>query len=294
MNNDLMLCNGTDKCEGLITRERKTIAGLEQSIIDFLILCPEMFSCLQNMKIDSNNRLCRYVKKKSNIEIVQSDHNLIIGQFSQLWNNKCNQKQERRNIFNFNHKEGWKKFHQFTSSNTLSACFKGINFEEESRIWHKKLINILHRSFPVIRPIQNRENKSYVHNLLMEKSKLQEKVSSISKSELTNNNIFCINQIQRAIEKLDCEIAEMTAERNVKIIKEQFSNLTEFGKFSSNQMWKMKKKISSNQSDPPTTKNDASGNLISNKKGLLRLYPDEYMNRLQRNLHLRIMNACNI
>ena len=50
ISNNLIVCNGTPKCEGLITRERQTVDRLEQSIIDFLIVCPTMFSSLQNMK----------------------------------------------------------------------------------------------------------------------------------------------------------------------------------------------------------------------------------------------------
>ena len=49
--NNLIVCNGTPKCEGTITRERQTLDRLEQRIIEFLIVCPEMFLSLQNMKI---------------------------------------------------------------------------------------------------------------------------------------------------------------------------------------------------------------------------------------------------
>ena len=53
--NDLIVCNGSDKCEGLVTRERQTTKGLEQSVLDFLIVCPELFSFLKLMKIDKQN-----------------------------------------------------------------------------------------------------------------------------------------------------------------------------------------------------------------------------------------------
>ena len=42
--NDLIVVNGTDLCEGLITRFRKTINDCEKSVIDFFILCRRFFA----------------------------------------------------------------------------------------------------------------------------------------------------------------------------------------------------------------------------------------------------------
>ena len=149
--NNLIVCNGTPKCEGTITRERQTIDRLEQSIIDFLIVCPNMFSSLQSMKIDDNNKMKRYIRRKNNITIIQSDHKLIVGVFNQCLRNNLNNPEKRLNIFNFRDNEGWVKYKRLTSMDTLSKCFKSGNFQEEARIWLKKFHNILCRSFPVIR-----------------------------------------------------------------------------------------------------------------------------------------------
>ena len=45
-------------------------------------------------------------------------------------------------------------------------------------------------------------------------------------------------------------------------------------------MWHLKKKILPNKNDQPTAKMDQKGNLISDKKSLLKLYKDEYIRRL--------------
>ena len=126
ISNDLIVCNGTPKCEGLITRERQTVDRLEQSIIDFLIVCPTMFSSLQNMKIDDNNKMRRYIRRKQNITIIQSDHKLIVGIFNQHWKNKKTEFENRVNIFNFNNKNGWSTYKKSTSKDTLFRCFKGM------------------------------------------------------------------------------------------------------------------------------------------------------------------------
>ena len=41
--NELMLCNATDKCHGLFTRQRITKDKVEESIIDYLIVCQDIF-----------------------------------------------------------------------------------------------------------------------------------------------------------------------------------------------------------------------------------------------------------
>ena len=41
-NNNLVICNTTVRCEGIITRERVTINGTERSVIDYIIVYEEM------------------------------------------------------------------------------------------------------------------------------------------------------------------------------------------------------------------------------------------------------------
>ena len=76
--NNLVICNASDLCEGKITRKRITINGTEESIIDYIIVCQEMFMFLKSMKIDENNVLTSYSRKK----ITPSDHRLLIGNFN--------------------------------------------------------------------------------------------------------------------------------------------------------------------------------------------------------------------
>ena len=44
--NNLIICNVTSKCQGTITRKRKTKSGLEESILDFMILSDELYQYL--------------------------------------------------------------------------------------------------------------------------------------------------------------------------------------------------------------------------------------------------------
>ena len=100
--NNLVICNKTDLCEGAITRQRETVNGSERSVLDYVILCQEMFSFLSNMKIDEARAhvLTKYSKGKVKAVVTQSDHNSIICHFTQLWSDSGVQQKERFEISN--------------------------------------------------------------------------------------------------------------------------------------------------------------------------------------------------
>ena len=50
--NDLIVVNGTAKCDGVITRYRKTINSVEESVIDFFIVCRRFFDLVNSLYID--------------------------------------------------------------------------------------------------------------------------------------------------------------------------------------------------------------------------------------------------
>ena len=76
--NNLIICNASDLREGKIARKRNTVNGAEEEILDYIILCQEMFMFLKLMKIKENNGLTSYSRKK----ITLSDHRLLIGTFN--------------------------------------------------------------------------------------------------------------------------------------------------------------------------------------------------------------------
>ena len=172
--NNLILCNSLDLCDGTLTRERETINGKEESILDYVIICQEMHRFISSMKIDKNNALCRYSKRNKEIVIKKSDHHLIRCEFSFIWNSKITHKNSsRQNIFNFKNSEGLQKYKNMTSSDILSKCFQGKNVLEESHKWLKTFKNILHRCFPIIRLSDKNHDKN---NLIIAKMSLKSKL----------------------------------------------------------------------------------------------------------------------
>ena len=77
--NALILVNSLQqKCKGLITRRRTTIDGIEESLIDFVIVSSDLVNDITELVIDEKKEfaLSKIVKGK-NPKIVQSDHNVM-------------------------------------------------------------------------------------------------------------------------------------------------------------------------------------------------------------------------
>ena len=92
---------------------------------------------------------------------------------------------------------------------TLSKCYKGGHLQDKARIWLKKFLNILCRSFPVIR-MQKKSKNYQIHQLLLKKSKLQESVQFLLKSYLSmHDRIKSIFNIETQIEDLDVQIVNI-------------------------------------------------------------------------------------
>ena len=72
----------------------------------------------------------------------------------------------------------------------------------------------------------------------------------------------------------------MVLEKNAKQICAHYTNLTDFGSFDIIKMWQVKKKLFPGKYDRPTAMRDPSNNLICDKKSILNLFKNEFMNRL--------------
>ena len=121
--NDLIVVNASDICEGVITRQRDTIDRSEKSVIDFFIVCQNLFSLIKRMKVDEEKKysLCSYSKKKGVVNIKNSDHNLLYIEVAKRWKTFVGNKREE--IFNFNDEEGFSKFVVETAENpALRSC----------------------------------------------------------------------------------------------------------------------------------------------------------------------------
>ena len=284
--NNLIVCNGTAQCSGLITRERQTVNGSERSIIDFLIVCEELFYHMKEMKIDEEKKyaITSYNNGKV-MKVTRTDHNMLIGKFDLKVLE--NVPQHRTEIFKYNDVEGQKKFKELTSKKILSRCFEEQDILKASARWLKELQNILHRCFKKVR-VGRKKNTT---NVIVENIKLKHELTNqfdTLVSDLKNGSIKSSSAVikkkhdlEDKLEEVEIVIAESSAKQNAKIIEEHFEELTsDGGEFSVNKMWNLKKKLSLRDTEVPTAMQDQAGNLICGKGGLRNLYQTTYTERL--------------
>ena len=127
--NELIIVNASNLCEGVLTRFRKTVNQVEESVIDFFIVCPRFFKLIMKMKIDEERKfaLTKYSTKVGNKKITESDHNLLILQVNVSWDSK-EKTNSREIVFNFKNKENFKKYKEATDNNhEIRDCFENDN-----------------------------------------------------------------------------------------------------------------------------------------------------------------------
>ena len=150
---NLSVVNGTDKCNGLITRQRKD----EKSVIDFVIVSKDIFDNIDRLLIDEerNHALTRYYKSKKHINVHQSDHNVMITSLNFKWNKRI--VRERLEFFNYKNKDCQASFKELTSkTNNLSTHFDTIkDLNKATDRFLKELNTCIQKSFKKIRIKEN-------------------------------------------------------------------------------------------------------------------------------------------
>ena len=90
-----------EKCEGLITRKRTTIDGVEESVINCVIFSSDLISDLPKQVINEkrHHALSKIVKIKPP-KIMKSDHNVMLSLFKLTWNQ--NEGGEKETVYSIN------------------------------------------------------------------------------------------------------------------------------------------------------------------------------------------------
>ena len=103
-NSNLTVVNSLDLCEGLITRRRYKNDKLEQSILDFFVVCNLILPYVKRMVIDEDKKyvLTNYEQVRKGGKAADTDHNT---EFMDVNLKIMAGKPERREIWNFKEKE---------------------------------------------------------------------------------------------------------------------------------------------------------------------------------------------
>ena len=290
---NLVIVNATEKCEGIITRYKKTVKGVEQSVIDYFVVCQELYKNVLKMQIDDKRQyvLSRFYKYKTKTTTVESDHNILILYLSFKLNQKI--QKERREIYNVRNESYQKIFNENTSNNPkLIKILQNANIYTAGAKWIKEVNHLVAISFKKIRisNIKPKPNMNIV-NLL----KMREKFK-LTLSKLNNDDEKTISEVRQKLDGIENEIADIKAEENFKLIKEHVEHLIDDTEnLNSIQMWKLKKKLCPFKSEPPMAKKNKFGEIVNKPVLLKELYENTYKERLRhRSMKPELVNMYNL
>ena len=207
-NSNLTVVNSMKLCEGLITRRRIKAGKLEESVLDFFVVCDTVMPHITKMVIDEEGKhvLTNYKNVKHGGKASNSDH---ATQYVDLDLKINKNKPDRREILNLKNKEAQKSFQKATS-NTLdfTKCFSNklpILIQIEN--WRKVLKRYIKKSFKKIR-INGKKAKP-----------LSPLISELIDKR---NELMRRGAVNEQIEKIDKDISKKEAIMNYELIKENF------------------------------------------------------------------------
>ena len=283
--NDLIVVNAEEVCNGVITRYRKTINSEEKSILDYFIVCRRFYNIIKSMLIDEERKysLTKYSGRTGNKSIKESDHNTLIIEIDINWKTKIDNPEERLEIYNFKNVENFSQYKSLSDKNdVLKSLFNDENedLEKASQKWLKSVNKMISASFSKVR-LKSRKIDDVLEKLFHKKEDLQSKISVAESNEDYELYDDLIEQLETVTE----QVSQHCSDKNKQIV-EDFIGDHDTGLEGFNQIktWALKKRLApKNVMDPPAAKKDANGTLITDKNKLENLYLETYKARLTPN-----------
>ena len=219
----LIVANGTDKCSGLITRQRSTSKRTEQSCIDLLMFSSDLQNSFESLLIDEARIyvLTRITNTKKGVVKKESDHNALISKFN--LNVNLPESLKKSEVYNLKNSECQKKFFKYTSdTKMLSSVFDSkddLNILANRFI--KKLDGCIKKSFRKVRVNKHKES---------EEEKLYKKMRVLK--ELNDEDS------KDAINEVVKDIANIAEAKYKQVIEELNKMKPEEGRIDSQKFWK--------------------------------------------------------
>ena len=271
----LTIVNNMDICEGKITRRRRTVNKVEESILDFFLVCDTLKPFVTRMNIDEDHIfvLTKYSKVKGKLVKKDSDHNTVVMNVDLQFNVK---KPERIEYFNFKNKECQEKFYRETeSSNDLYKTLeRGGAVCQSAEMWFSNLKSKFHKCFKKIR-LTSKPKMSEISKLLDQRRTI---LASCKSASLENRE-----KLEESRKRIEEVICNLTSEQNRDKVVNNFSKLDGGdGSVNTNGVWNLKKKCFPNtKGSLPIAKKDCNGTLITGGEQLKELYLKTFIHRLR-------------
>ena len=273
-NPHLTVVNSLPICEGLITRRRYKDDKLEESVLDFFVVCDKVLPHITRMVIDNSKKhiLTNYKPARKGGKSVDSDH---FTEYMDLDLKITNEKPMRREVYNFKNKKSQLKFKTLTSgTKDFTNCFENddASFLIQIENWRRVLKSYCGKAFRKIR-IRKKMLKPInpeISKLINEKNELLKKKDDLN--------------AEKTIEEIDRSISEREALNNRDKIMKNFKSYSDNPEtINMQEMWKKNKKLWPKcGNNLPTAKKNHKGKLVSNPGGIRKLLAREYKDRLRK------------
>ena len=138
-NSHLTVVNALELCEGLITRSRLRNGKLEESVLDFFVVCHLVLPHVKRMVIDEQKKhiLTNYEQVKKGGKAADTDH---ATEYIDLDLKVTSEKPIRKEIWNFKDKDSQEKFKQTSETLEFTNCFENkLSLQEQIENWRKVL-----------------------------------------------------------------------------------------------------------------------------------------------------------
>ena len=269
-NPHLTVVNSLSLCEGLITRRRQKNGILEESVLDFLIVCDQVLPYVTKMQIDENKKfvLTNYEQARKGGKACDSEH---LTQILDVNLKMISEKPKRRELFNFQNSECQQKFKfETTNTNDFTDCFKNdLPLGDQIKLWKNKLNKYFRSSFKKIR--------------IKSKMKMKPLNNKITQLITLRNNLLLKNGSEEDLIELNNHISDLEAKENRDLIMKHFKSFSEDPeKINLTQMWKKMRQIWPKfGANLPTAKRNHNGKIVTDPKSLKILFAKEYKERLR-------------
>ena len=270
----LTLVNSLPLCEGLITRQRKTLLLDEKSILDVFLVCKRTLPYLTSMKVDDAKKfpMTNYNTSSKNQNFTESDHNVLeISLDIQV----PIIKPQRIEMYNFRDKRGQSFFHDITTNSNLKSCFETNKpFKIQAKQFERGLKRTFKSSFQIIRgKKRKRKEETEIESLFKERKKIRKEI--VEKKSDENENW---------LKNIDQKIANLVQDKNWRKVWENFQEIASSEtSVSTLGMWrKLKKTFPKVSAAVPTGVRDHKGRIITGTPAIKRIILRKFEQRMRR------------
>ena len=282
-NTGLTVVNALPLCSGLITRRRSTKHGIQESVLDFYVVCEKILPVITNMTIDElgQNSLTKY---KGNI--VRTDHCRLDLKIDLVFHKEKNH--EPQNVFNVRNKIGQQKFLEYTTNtNMFTKCFlSNKKIEHKFDSWQSKFKKALYACFKRVRMTNVDHKETHIDKLM-----------SLKKEILKQKKIISSPDFENEMENIEAQISEECSNKEYeKLLKVVEELETKNGGTEFTNVWKQFRKAYPKKFKPvPTGVKNIHGKVITHPEEKKEITIKHFEHRMRkRPRHKETMEIGNI